>query len=213
VNSIRSAAHFAGLAALFLSGAPSAPAADSDDAGAVVEGLYQALIETAAIRPAPDAAARFSALEPVVAGAFDLAAMGKLAAGRHWRSWTDTEREAFLDTFRRLSVTQHASNFASLTSDAFDIVASELTDDGELMQVDVVIRRRNGEEDVTLDYMLESDGERWRIVNVIRMGISSELSALRSEYHAILTDGDLNALLAELEAQIARCNAASCYER
>jgi ABC-type transporter MlaC component len=139
--------------------------------------------------------------------------MGRLAAGRHWRSWSHAERDTFLELFRRLSVTQHASNFASLAPEAYDIVASEPTADGQLIQVGVVIRRQDGAEDVTLDYMLESDGERWRIVNVVRMGISSELSALRSEYHSILTDGDLNALLAELEAQIARCNAAACYER
>jgi len=188
-------------------------AADADAAVAVVAGLYQALVDAAAAEPPLDTTARIERLRPVVISAFDLPEMGRTAAGRHWRDWTDAERARYLDAFERLSVAQHASNFASLSPDVFQVNGSEPYGDSDQIEVNVVIRRSNGEEDVSLDYRLKPDGDQWRIVNVVRMGISSEISALRSDYHAILTDGDLGDLLETLEAQIAACNAGDCYDR
>lgn len=201
---------------LMLQAAVSAAQPMPEDARAVVERLYQALVDTAALAPPPEQ--RFALLEPVVTESFDLAGMGQMAAGRHWRGWTEEEQMLYLDAFTRLSITQHASNFAALAPDAWEVRDSSPADSGDLMQVSMLIHRQNGNADALLDYMLEADGERWRIVNVVsgdvnRGTVSSEISALRSEYHAILADGGLTDLLAAIDAQVARCNEAACYER
>ena len=202
------------VALLSLLAASVAPAAESDDARAVVEELFDTLIEIAAIEPALDPDARYALLEPVVTEAYNLPRMGEVAAGRSWNSWSATERETFLETFVRLSVTQHTFRFASMTADMLEVLDSAPNDTSTAYDVATVIHRNNGEEDVALDYTVESDGGRWRIVNVVRDGTSSEVSSMRSSYRAILAESGLEGLLADLEDQIAECHSVrGCYRR
>lgn len=207
---------FAAAMGAVLLAAPVTYAADSDDARAVIEGLFDTLVATATIEPALDPDERYAALEPVVTEAYNLARMGEVAAGRSWSRWTETEREAFLDAFVRLSVTQHAVRFAGLHAESFELTDSLPLDDRPGYAVEVVFSRA-ADEDADADflaYWLERDGDRWRIVNIERRGTSSEVSAMRSSYRAILAESGLEGLLADLEDQIAECySERGCYRR
>jgi len=179
---------------------PLAGAGPEDEAIGVVERLHGALVEAAAAEPAPDLAGRYDALAPVITETHDLATMGRLTVRRFWRDWSETERDAFLATFERLSITTYASRFASIGPDSFEILGSETVGD-DRAEVSALIRRRDAD-DVPMTYLMQTDGERWRIINVFADG-ASELSLIASEYYAILESGTLDDLIAEVESRIA----------
>lgn len=188
------------LAVALLLGA-RAQAEPADDAVAVIERLYAALIEVAAAEPAPATEQRAAILAPVIESSHDLARMGQTTVRRFWRGWDDAQRASFADAFRRLSVTTYASRFASVGPDTFAILGGETVADNRV-EVRALIRRRD-DDDVPMDYLLQLDDDAgWRIVNVDADGVS-ELSLMRSRFFDILDSGDFDDLIAELEADIA----------
>jgi phospholipid transport system substrate-binding protein len=186
------------VAALLLSVARS-QAAPVDDATAVIERLYSALVEVATTEPLPALEQRVETLAPVIESTHDLATMGRITVRRFWAEWDDAERERFLDAFERLSVTTYASRFAAVGSDTFAILGAEAIAENRV-EVNAAIRRRDAE-DVSMDYLLQRDDAGFRIVNVEADGVS-ELSLMRSKYFDVLGTGDLDDLVAGIEAEI-----------
>jgi phospholipid transport system substrate-binding protein len=176
-----------------------ARAAANDDAVAVVSGLQEALVQVASIEPALSLEQRYERLAPVIVEAHDLRLMGRLTVRRFWRDWSDAQRAAFVDAFERLSITTYASRFATIQPDTFEILGSKPSGE-DRVEVEAVIHRRD-DEDVSMVYLLQSDGERWRIINVFADG-ASELSVMASEYFDILESGGYDDLIAEIESQI-----------
>ena len=174
-------------------------AAPADDAAAVIERLYSALVTVATTEPAPVLAQRVAALAPVIESTHDLATMGRITVRRLWPEWDEAQRERFLDAFERLSVTTYASRFVGVGPDTFAVLGAEAIAENRV-EVNAVIRRRDAT-DVTMDYLLQLDDTGWRIVNVEADGVS-ELSLMRSKYFAILDSGDLNDLMVEIESEI-----------
>ena len=166
------------------------------DATAVVTRLQAALVETAALEPDPGLAERHELLAPVVSETHDLGTMGRLTVRRFWREWNEAERARFSEAFARLSIATYASRFAGVAADSFAIVGG--SESGERrVEVESLIRRADGT-DVSLDYLLEQDGDRWRIINVLADG-ASELSLMAAEYYEIVESGGIEGLLEALE--------------
>jgi len=184
------------VAALLLaSGANAAPA---DDAAAVIERLYAALVEIATTEPEPSLEQRVEALTPVIESTHDLAAMGRLTVRRFWNDWSESQRERFVAAFARLSITTYASRFAGVGPDTFAVLGGEPVGENRV-QVGAVIRRPDAD-DVPMEYLLQLDANGWRIVNVEADGVS-ELSLMRSKYFDVLDGGDFDDLIAELNAE------------
>ena len=178
--------------------ATSSGAATEAEAVAVVDGLQSALIDAATL----DLDDSIDALDGVVRAAHDLATMGRRTVNRrYWRAWSEAEQDRFIAAFARLSVTSYASRFANVTPETFEILGGALNADGRA-EVQTVVHRADGSDDVSLDYLLQLVDGDWRIVNVFADGVS-ELSLMASEYFSILESGSLDDLVLELEAQVA----------
>ena len=177
------------------------PAAAEESAGEVVERLHQALVDMASVEPMPDLAERIALIAPVVRETHDLAGMGQFTVRRGWRTMSEDERDEFVEVFERLSLTTYASRFASIGPDNFEILRSEATGD-QGATVEAIIRRNDGD-DVPMEYLLELQGENWRIVHVRADGVS-ELSLMRSEYSGLLQSDGFSSLIAAIESEIAQ---------
>jgi phospholipid transport system substrate-binding protein len=173
--------------------APRAPAAP------VIESLYDALVTLAGEEPAPTLEQRVAVLAPVIESTHDLTTMGRITVRRFWNGWSAAERERFVATFARLSVTTYASRFATVGPDTFAVIGGRPVAENRA-EVAALIHRSDAD-DVPMDYLLQLDDSGWRIVNVEADGVS-ELSLMRSKYFDILETGDFDDLIAELEAEI-----------
>jgi phospholipid transport system substrate-binding protein len=176
------------------------PAA-TDTPHATIASLQGALI---AARDKPNASVeeRYRALEPAVVKTHNLPYIAEFALRRQWAMLTEGERQRFVAAFQRLSVMTYAARFGNVARDAFRPIEAGAPDASGRVQVKTAIKRE-GQSDVTLEYLLQRDGTDWRIINIVADGVS-DLALKRAEYQRVFAAGGIDGLIAELEQQTER---------
>jgi phospholipid transport system substrate-binding protein len=191
----------------FVAGAlmlPAAPAAEivADSPVATIATLQRGLIEAAA-QPAATVEERYRALEPLIDATHDLSYIAEFALRRQWGSLGDADRERFIAAFRRLSVMTYAARFRAVGPDTFRPI-TEAGAAGSSRRAEVATAvAREGQPDVTLEYLLQEGPGGWRIINIVADGVS-DLALKRAEYQRLYASGGIDGLVAELEAQTRR---------
>jgi phospholipid transport system substrate-binding protein len=170
----------------------------TDSPAATIASLQQALVA------AGDGTveARYRALEPVIVATHNLPYIAEFALRRQWGSLPESDRQRFIQAFERLSVMTYAARFRNVASDAFRPVEAGAADANGRVQVTTGIRR-DGQADVSFEYLLQQDGAAWKIVNIVADGVS-DLALKRAEYQRLFASGGIDGLIAELERQTAR---------
>lgn len=172
----------------------------TDSPAATIGSLQQALV--AASRAGGTVQQRYRALEPVIVATHDLPYIAEFALRRQWASLVDADRQRFIEAFQRLSVTTYAARFGNVASDAFRPIAAGAADNNGRVQVTTAIKR-DGQPDVSLEYLLQQGEQGWRIINIVADGVS-DLALKRAEYQRLFASGGIEELIAELERQTAR---------
>jgi phospholipid transport system substrate-binding protein len=170
----------------------------TDSPAATIASLQQALV--AAGEGAVEA--RYRALEPVIIATHNLPYIAEFALRRQWSSLPDGDRQRFIQAFERLSVMTYAARFRNVASDAFRPIEAGAADANGRAQVTTGIRR-DGQSDVSFEYLLQQDGEAWKIINIVADGVS-DLALKRAEYQRLFASGGIDGLVAELEQQTER---------
>lgn len=172
----------------------------TDSPVATVGSLQQALV--AASRAGGTVEQRYRALETAIVATHDLPYIAEFALRRHWASLAEADRQRFIAAFQRLSVTTYAARFGNVTSDAFRPSSAGAPDNNGRVQVTTAIKR-DGQSDVSLEYLLQQGAQGWRIINIVADGVS-DLALKRAEYQRLFSSGGIDGLIAELERQTAR---------
>ena len=189
------------VAVIFLLLPIPSPAAETLAPAAIVDELHATLLATMKKANELGYSGRNQALYPVVSKLFDFPAIAKVVLGRHWNKLDDRQQSLFTDTFIKLSTATYASRFDGYSGEKFRRVSEEkLKRDRLLIRTELV--KANGEV-VKLDYVLQQEGERWLIINVIADGVS-DLSLKRADYTSILESQGFDALIASLNKNIAQ---------
>jgi phospholipid transport system substrate-binding protein len=174
----------------------------TDTPAAAIASLQQALVAASGRTSGSTVEQRYRALEPVIVATHDLPYIAQFALRRQWPSLTEDDRERFIAAFQRLSVMTYAARFGNVASDAFRPLEIGEPDGNARVQVATGIKRE-GQADVSLEYLLQQDAQRWRIINIIADGVS-DLALKRAEYQRVFADGGIEGLIAELEQQTER---------
>jgi phospholipid transport system substrate-binding protein len=164
--------------------------------------LQTALIDTARRLGRAAVAERYRALEPAIVKTHDLPYIAEFALRRQWPMLTEPDRQRFIAAFQRLSVMTYAARFGDVAPDAFRALAAGAPDANGRVQVKTAIRRE-GQPDVTLEYLLQKNGDDWKIINIVADGVS-DLALKRAEYQRVFASGGIEGLIAELEQQTQR---------
>lgn len=194
------------LVALLVFGAVIARAAGAelatDSPAATVATLQSGLVAAASEPPNATIDERYRALEPLILATHNLPYIAEFALRRQWASFGDADRQRFVAAFQRLSVMTYAARFKALGPDAFHSVTVGTADANGRVQVATAVARAS-QPDVSLQYLLQQDGQNWRIINIIADGVS-DLALKRAEYQRVFASGGLERLLAELDDQTER---------
>jgi phospholipid transport system substrate-binding protein len=142
---------------------------------------------------------RYQHLEPVIQGCYDLSYIARFAVGRYWKSFSDSQKTAYLDSFRQLSIAIYANRFNGYGGEKFETL-SEVPQRKERILVKSALIRSTGEK-IELDYLLHHKENRWLIVNVIAQGVS-DLSLKRADYTSILKKESIDALIDRINERI-----------
>lgn len=171
-----------------------------DSPEAAITSLQQGLI--AAATDSRNAEQRYRALEPVVVATHNLPYIAEFALRRQWESISAADRQRFAAAFQRLSVMTYAARFKTVGASTFRPVAAEPADSSGRVRVSTAVARQ-GQPDVSLEYLLQKDGGDWRIINIVADGVS-DLALKRAEYQRVFASSGIDGLIAELEQQAAR---------
>lgn len=161
--------------------------------------LQAALVDTARRLGKAGVTERYRALEPAIVKTHDLPYIAEFALRRQWAMLTDAERQRFVAAFQRLSVMTYAARFGNVAPDAFRPLEAGMPDANGRVQVKTAIKRE-GQADVSLEYLLQQDGDDWKIINIVADGVS-DLALKRAEYQRLFASGGIEGLIAELERQ------------
>jgi phospholipid transport system substrate-binding protein len=161
--------------------------------------LQAALVDTARRLGKAGVAERYRALAPAIVKTHDLPYIAEFALRRQWPMLTDADRQRFVAAFQRLSVMTYAARFGNVAPDAFRPLEAGMPDANGRVQVKTAIKRE-GQADVSLEYLLQQDGDDWKIINIVADGVS-DLALKRAEYQRLFASGGIEGLIAELERQ------------
>ena len=186
----------ASLAAAWPGVADDAIATDSP--AATIASLQQALVAAGS----GTVQARYDALEPVIVATHNLPYIAEFALRRQWSSLPESDRQRFIAAFERLSVTTYAARFRNVDSASFRPIEAGAADANGRVPVMTAIRR-DGQPDVTFEYLLQQVDANWKIINIVADGVS-DLALKRAEYQRLFASGGIDGVIAELEQQTQR---------
>ena len=170
---------------------------------AVVQTLYDTLLETMQQGDQLGFEGRYKKLEPVIRETFDVPVMAKIAVGAEWTKFTPEDKQILLDAFDRYMVTTYAARFKTYKGQRFEVgEVKQPTGSNDRMLVESRLIRSNGEP-VSLNYLFRpAQGGDWKIIDVYFSGAISEMARMRSDFSATVADGGAKALVAALDRKI-----------
>ncbi len=186
----------AGLVALLaLSALPYQAVALPEGGGAVVQGLYDTLLNTMKNGRNLGQSGRFAQLEPVIRRSFDLPTMTRLSVGPAWTSLSEAQRQQLIESFGRYISAIYADRFDSYSGQQLQVTNEEPAPSGMLVRSRIV--KANGEP-VKVDYLMRRAGDTWLISDIYLDGTISELATRRSEFAGIIRSQGVDGLIAAL---------------
>ncbi len=195
------------LAAATLSSGAASGAATTAPSGpepqAVPQALCDLLVQVMKQGPSLGFAGRVKALEPGLNREFDLPLTTRLVVGPSWRSMSPEQQQSLVTAFSDYSTAVYASRFKEYSGERF--VVDPATD--KLASGDVIVHTKllpQSGDPVQLDYLVRSEADGWRIIDVLLNGTISEMAQRRSEFSSALRDGGAKALIELLRQKTAQ---------
>ncbi|MGQ0657116.1 MAG: MlaC/ttg2D family ABC transporter substrate-binding protein [Chromatiales bacterium] len=189
-----------------LATAATAATADTDGSGdpqalvrAKIEELRAAVLrDEALIGSDPNQA--IVLVDQIVSPHVDTARSGRLILGKHWRNATTTQRQQFIDNFRRLllrTYAVHVSDYAD--AEIVYLPSSQASTDGNLAVVRTRVTR-GGKPPANVDYRMYQTEDGWKVFDVVVNGISIVVT-FRSAIDAEIQQYGIDGLIARLIAK------------
>jgi phospholipid transport system substrate-binding protein len=175
-------------------------AAETDPAVSSIRAFCDALLATMKQADQLGVRGRYDKLAPVIRTTFDLPAMTRIAVGPDWTSIPPEQQAALQDNFARMTIATYANRFDGYSGQSFEVDPEILSrNTGRIVRTKLL---RPKDEPVTLNYLMRSTGDTWKVVDIYLSGTISELATQRSEFGAILKSGGPAALIESLRQQI-----------
>lgn len=145
---------------------------------------------------------RAAAIGPVIDRAFDLPLMTRLAVGPAWTTTPPADQQALVAAFRRMTISQYATNFDSWSGERF-VIAPQIDARGgdRLVRTTLVTP---GKADIPISYRLRASGGSWKIIDVFYRNSISQIATRRSDFATILAKQGSKALIAHLDRLAAK---------
>lgn len=167
---------------------------------AVVQSLYDTLLEAMKDGEKLGFEGRYQKLEPVIRKVFDVATMCKIAMGGYWTTLSTDKKNAVLVAFDKYTVSTYAARFKSNKGIKFVVGATKQIPN-ERMLVESKIVKSDGEP-VELNYLFRKSTDGWQVIDVYLAGAISQLTQMRSEFSEPLQKGGVDALIQVLDKKV-----------
>lgn len=173
--------------------------AGTDPITAPVHALHDSLLEI--MRQAESGAyeTRYALMEETVADHFDIPLIARVVLSRHWKALDAGQQQAFIDLFRRLTVSTYVGRFDAFEDQAFRMLTTKALRKNRYLVKTAF--ESPAAAPVSFDYIVQQTGDDWKIISVIAEGVN-DLSLKRAEYGGLIKDRGYPALVSSLEEKI-----------
>jgi phospholipid transport system substrate-binding protein len=169
-------------------------------AQAVVQKLYEQLLQTMQQGEALGFQGRYDALKPVVEQVFDLPVMTRFASGTGWLKADAVQQQKLINAFSDFSISTYASRFEAFDGEEFKIVSEKPAAGGGVIVATQLVPKDGAP--VTLNYLLRQDKQnQWRVNDVFLEATISEMAVRRSEFSAVIRDQGVEGLIGNITAK------------
>ncbi|MEE8172092.1 MAG: ABC transporter substrate-binding protein [Alphaproteobacteria bacterium] len=183
------------------SAASVAASAEDSEAGEFVRILGERAVDVLRDKENTTFAEREFAFRNILVEGFHIKTISRFVLGRHWRSATEAQRQAYDDVFVDFIVRVYASRFDSYDGEEFEILQAVDSDiDGDTI-VRTHIIRPSGGAPIAVDYRVRVIDGGYRVVDVNVEGISM-LHTHRVEFASVINRKGMDGFLEELRKQV-----------
>jgi phospholipid transport system substrate-binding protein len=175
---------------------PFSARAQNNPVSAPVAALNTGLLQAMHEGRAASFQKRYDLLAPVVEHAFDLKAVLMMAVGLRWKDLPVDQQQALLDAFKRFTIATYVANFDNFEGQRFEIGATRAQGDKQVVQTRLIPAAGDQTE---IDYVMRPEDGGWRAVDVLLEGTISRAAVTRSDFRALLSSGNAQALIQNLQ--------------
>ena len=169
--------------------------------------LYETLEKLMRAGQATPFPERFGTLAPVIDRVYDLETVLRVSVGLRWPTIDNQSRAALAEVFRAFTIASFVANFDKFEGEQFDVLPELRTVGGDQV-VQTRIVSASGEP-IRLDYVMQPSESSWRVTDVLLEGTISRVAVQRSDFRALLAQGDATALIASLRRKVAHLSGGS----
>lgn len=127
---------------------------------------------------------------------FDFTRMTRLAVGKAWRTATPDQQQALVREFRTLLVRTYSKAISTAANTNVDVKPLRMA----AGDTETVVRtgiQQTGAQPISVDYVVEKDGDTWKVFDVIVEG-ASLVTTYRSTFNDEVTRGGIDGLIKSL---------------
>lgn len=137
-------------------------------------------------------------IEDIVLPHFNLRRMTMLAVGRDWRDASEDQRQRLIDAFYSMLVRTYSNALTEYSNQTVNYRPLR-GQEGRSVRVQTEVRQ-SGAQPIPVDYMLEKDGDDWKVFDVVIAGVSM-VTNYRSTFAQELRSGGIDGLIQALETR------------
>lgn len=146
-------------------------------------------------------------VDEVVLPVFDFRRMSQWVLGRHWKSASPAQKDAFVTEFRDLLVRTYSTALFEYSNQEVEVSPAVLGNDGR----SALVRSRLlgfGPDPIPVDYRLFRGADGWKVFDVSVSGVSL-VSTYRGSFSEQIQRGGLDGLIEDLRERNAAVGAAA----
>lgn len=184
-----------GLAAVIVlvGGASAEPGAAATEAVRTTINEMIRILKDAELKKPGRAEERRRSLEQVIGDRFNYDEMARRALGAQWNKLSDTERQEFVDVFKRLLSSSYADKIEGYSGEQVHYLNERLEAD----YAEVRTKVASDKTEIPLDYRLLNKSGAWRVYDVVVDGVSL-VNNYRSQFTKIIRESSYADLLEKL---------------
>ncbi len=134
-----------------------------------------------------------------IQAAFDLPQILKVSVGTRWAALPPKQQAELLEVFTQYTVASYVGNFDSFSGERFEILPRTRAVGADKVVATQIVP---GSGDPTrIDYVMRQGDGGWKAVDVLLDGSISRVAVQRSDFRALLAEGDASGLIASLRAK------------
>ncbi len=172
-------------------------AAAAADAKNFVDTVGQKVL--AIVNGAGGESARRQQLQQMFRANVDMDWMGQFVLGHSWNEASQTQRDHYLEAYRKYLLARYTTRFADYTGAKYDITGVKEEANGQYT-VSMQIKTPDGDQNTQAGYRLRPEGGSFKIIDIIVEGIS-QITTQRSEFASVIQQKGIDGLIAAIEAK------------